>query len=527
MLCFWTEDTAARRVLHCAAGPEAIAAYLEDPLDSRLIMSMKTYLAQKSFTETRIFGHPFTLERLIGRFLRALLADIPPAHRIIVGRPVRFAGEFVDDALGADRLRGAYAEAGLPDVTLALEPEAAGTRFARTLTEPATVLIGDFGGGTSDFSVMRFDPGSGSTPLGHAGIGIAGDVFDYRIIDRAIAPLLGKGDTYRIMGKPLPVPPEYYSGFARWHLLSLMRTPRTLRAIAEVARTAQHPRAPAPPDHADRGRPRLCALSGRLHRQGRAVAGRGHRCCGSDTRTSPSNATSPAAEFEAWIAPDLARLAGTVDQVLANAGLPADRDGSRVPHRRHRLRPRRPPPVRRSLRRGEARRGRRIRLGRRGPCADRPARLVSRPHLDHQETPMATERTLSIIKPDATRRNLTGSINATLEAAGLRIVAQKRIRLTQAQAEAFYAVHKERPFFRGLVAFMISGPVVVQVLEGDNAVARNREVMGATDPKKAAPGTIRAQFAEDIEANSVHGSDSAENAAAEIAFFFAQVEIVG
>ena len=140
---------------------------------------------------------------------------------------------------------------------------------------------------------------------------------------------------------------------------------------------------------------------------------------------------------------------------------------------------------------------------------------------------MATERTLSIIKPDATRRNLTGKINACLEGAGLRIVAQKRLQLTQGQAEAFYAVHKERPFFRGLVDFMISGPVVVQVLEGDNAVARNREVMGATDPKKAAPGTIRAQFAEDIEANSVHGSDSAENAANEIAFFFAGVEIVG
>jgi nucleoside-diphosphate kinase len=140
---------------------------------------------------------------------------------------------------------------------------------------------------------------------------------------------------------------------------------------------------------------------------------------------------------------------------------------------------------------------------------------------------MATERTLSIIKPDATRRNLTGKINATLEAAGLRIVAQRRLQLTRAQAEAFYAVHKERPFFRGLVDFMISGPVVAQVLEGDNAVTRNREVMGATDPKKAAPGTIRAQFAEDIEANSVHGSDSAENAAVEIGFFFAGTDIVG
>jgi nucleoside-diphosphate kinase len=140
---------------------------------------------------------------------------------------------------------------------------------------------------------------------------------------------------------------------------------------------------------------------------------------------------------------------------------------------------------------------------------------------------MATERTLSIIKPDATRRNLTGKINACFETAGLRIVAQKRLQLTKAQAEAFYAVHKERPFFAGLVTFMTSGPVVAQVLEGDNAVARNREIMGATDPKKADAGTVRAQFAEDIEANSVHGSDSAENAAIEIAFFFAAIEITG
>ncbi len=140
---------------------------------------------------------------------------------------------------------------------------------------------------------------------------------------------------------------------------------------------------------------------------------------------------------------------------------------------------------------------------------------------------MATERTLSIIKPDATRRNLTGRINACLEEAGLRIVAQRRAQLTQAQAESFYAVHAARPFFGGLVQFMTSGPVVLQVLEGDDAVARNRTIMGATDPKKAEAGTIRAQFAEDIEANSVHGSDSAENAATEIAFFFAGTEIVG
>ena len=140
---------------------------------------------------------------------------------------------------------------------------------------------------------------------------------------------------------------------------------------------------------------------------------------------------------------------------------------------------------------------------------------------------MAAERTLSIIKPDATRRNLTGRINAKFEEAGLRIVAQKRLLLTGAQAGAFYAVHKERPFYKDLVAFMTSGPVVVQVLEGQNAVAKNREVMGATNPANAAEGTIRKEFAESIEANSVHGSDSAENAATEITFFFAGIEIAG
>jgi len=140
---------------------------------------------------------------------------------------------------------------------------------------------------------------------------------------------------------------------------------------------------------------------------------------------------------------------------------------------------------------------------------------------------MAIERTLSIIKPDATRRNLTGQINARLEAAGLRIVAQRRTRLSRPQAEAFYAVHKERPFFAGLCTFMTSGPVVIQVLEGENAIEVNREVMGATNPEQAAAGTIRKDFAESIEANSVHGSDAAATAATEIAFFFAGVDIVG
>lgn len=140
---------------------------------------------------------------------------------------------------------------------------------------------------------------------------------------------------------------------------------------------------------------------------------------------------------------------------------------------------------------------------------------------------MTIERTFSILKPDATRRNLTGAINARFEQAGLRIVAQRRIQMTRAQAEAFYGVHAARPFFKDLCDFMTSGPVVVQVLEGENAIARNREIMGATNPANAEPGTIRKDFAESIEANSVHGSDSAENAAIEIAYFFAGSDIVG
>jgi hypothetical chaperone protein len=320
VLCFWAEESRGRQLLNHAAGPAAIHTYLEDPLDSRLIMSMKTYLAQKSFTETRIFGRIFTLERLIATFLRALLTEVGSAPRIVVGRPVRFAGEFADDELGAERLRGACAEAGLPDVSLMLEPAAAGARFASTLTEPATVLIGDFGGGTSDFSLLRFEPDAGVTPLGHAGIGIAGDVFDFRIIDRAISPLLGKDDTYRVMGKAMPVPAEFYAGFARWHRLSMMRAPRTLRAIADVARTAQHPHRL---EH-------LITLieDGLGYALYQSVSG---------AKAALSAATQVTlrfqhkafsvervverAEFEEWIAPDLVRLGTTVDQALIDADL--------------------------------------------------------------------------------------------------------------------------------------------------------------------------------------------------------------
>ena len=326
VLCFWTEQVRAGGRLHHAAGPAAIEAYIDDPLDSRLMMSLKTYLAQASFSETRVFGRPFTLERLIAFFLREFLAAAgidPAGARIVAGHPVRFAGEFADDALGARRLRAAYAEAGMADISLALEPEGAGYRFARTLDRAALVLVGDFGGGTSDFSVLRFTPGQGVAALGHAGIGIAGDVFDYRIIDHVVSPRLGKGGTYTVMGKEMPVPAEYFAQFARWHRLSLMRNPRTLREIAEVARTAAHP---------ERLRALITLIEEELgYRLYQAVAAVKAALSEAEStvlrfrhQALDIEATVTRADFEAWIAGDLARLDATVGRALAEAGLAAE-----------------------------------------------------------------------------------------------------------------------------------------------------------------------------------------------------------
>jgi len=328
VLCFWNEGTKDRVTPRHASGPEAIEAYLDDPLDSRLMMSLKSYLAQRSFTETRVFGRAFTLEHLIGLFLRAILPkhnEQPAGAVLVAGRPVRFAGDAPDDDLGLRRLRAAYTAAGWRDGQTALEPEAAGYRFVRGLDTAAVVLIGDFGGGTSDFSVLRFEPRGDRRvqALGHAGIGIAGDTFDYRIVDQIISPRLGKGTTYRVFDTDLPVPPEYYSSFARWHRLSLMRAPRTMRDIEAVARTAEHP---------DRLRALLRLIREELgYALYRAV---------SDVKAALSHAetavlrfshadfaieeTIARADFEHWIAPDLARIDATVGTALAQAGLTED-----------------------------------------------------------------------------------------------------------------------------------------------------------------------------------------------------------
>ena len=324
VLCFWTEPERGRSALRHAAGPGAIAAYLEDPLDSRLVMSTKTYLASRSFNSTNLLGRVWTLEQLIGLFLRDLFAAASlhgAGLHVVAGRPVRFAGEGADDALGEARLRAAFAAAGLDAISVALEPEGAGYRFARSLDGPATVLIGDFGGGTSDFSVLRFTPGAKAiTTMGRAGIGIAGDAFDARIMDHVVAPLLGKGTRYAPWGNMLPVPAEWYTAFARWHRLSLMRSPRTLRDIAEVRRTAEHPERL---DHL------LQLIEGEQ--------GYGLYRAVSEAKAALSSAQGTVlrfdhegfaieqaidrAEFERWIAPDLARMDGAIGDALADAGI--------------------------------------------------------------------------------------------------------------------------------------------------------------------------------------------------------------
>ncbi len=331
VLCFWRQEQAGRSSLGHAAGPQAVEAYLDDPQDTRLIMSMKTYLAQRSFTQTQVYGRPHTLERLVALFLGALLDGTDGSGgaerrgaRIVAGRPVRFAGELADDELGEARLRESYRQAGLGEVDVAFEPEAAGYRFTRTLDAPATVLIGDFGGGTSDFSLLRFEPGAlrPVTPLASAGVGVAGDSFDARIIDRVVSPRLGKDSTYRVMGNDMPIPAAYYAGLARWHRLSLMRTPRTLREIADVARTSARPEQL----HGliqliedELGYQLYQAVSGvkaELSRQQDATLRFHHGGIAIDaviTRT----------DFERWIAPDLAQLAAAVDRALGQASLRA------------------------------------------------------------------------------------------------------------------------------------------------------------------------------------------------------------
>jgi hypothetical chaperone protein len=314
-----------------AAGPWAIEAYVEDPAETRFIQSFKSFAAAESFSETQVLGRRYRFEDLLSTFLLKVrdyaggeMADLPA--RVIVGRPVTFAGGAPNEALALERYETAFRRMGFSEILYAYEPVGAAFFFARELDHDATVLVGDFGGGTSDFSIIRFEREGGeirSTPLGRSGVGVAGDAFDYRIIDQLVSPELGKGSSYQSFGKVLPIPNRYYSAFARWDQLALMRASRDMREIRKLVREAVEP------EKIERLVEVLDENYG--YRLYRAV---------SDLKVALSSGEQAEfrfeagtidiarpvarAEFERWIAPELGQIQQAVDRALANAGLAAD-----------------------------------------------------------------------------------------------------------------------------------------------------------------------------------------------------------
>ncbi|WP_411288869.1 Hsp70 family protein [Phenylobacterium sp.] len=311
-----------------AAGPWAIDAYVEDPVETRFIQSFKSFAASESFSETQILGRRYRFEDLLSAFLLKLrdyagpgMADLP--SRVIVGRPVTFAGAAPKEALALARYETAFARMGFSEILYAYEPVGAAFFFARELHHDATVLVGDFGGGTSDFSIIRFERQAGeirSQALGRSGVGVAGDAFDYRIIDRLVSPALGKGSSYESFGKVLPIPNRYYSAFARWDQLALMRASRDMREIRRLVRDATEPA-------------KIARLVETLdenygYQLYRAVSRLKEALSADDRAQFRFEAGSISlvrdvarAEFEGWIAPELARIEAAVNAALADANL--------------------------------------------------------------------------------------------------------------------------------------------------------------------------------------------------------------
>jgi hypothetical chaperone protein len=314
-----------------AAGPWAIDAYVEDPAETRFIQSFKSFAASENFTETQILSRRYRFEDLLSTFLLkvrdyagAAMAD--PPTQVIVGRPVTFAGAAPVEALALERYETAFRRMGFTDILYAYEPVGAAFFFARELSHDATVLVGDFGGGTSDFSIIRFEREAGEIrahALGRSGVGVAGDAFDYRIIDHLVSPALGKGSSYVSFGKVLPIPNRYYSAFARWDQLALMRASRDMREIRSLVRDATEPE-------------KLARLVETLDEN------YGYRLYRSVSRLKEALSAEAQAEFrfeagsialagmikrttfERWIAPELILIEEAVDRALADADLPPE-----------------------------------------------------------------------------------------------------------------------------------------------------------------------------------------------------------
>jgi hypothetical chaperone protein len=335
-LCFWEERPGGGAPARAEGGPWAIEQFLEGRAAHRFIQSFKTFAASAAFNATQIFRQRYKFEDLLAAFLRTLTRHAGEgfdlgAPTIIVGRPVRFAGGNPDDALAMQRYRAAFERLGAGHARYVYEPVGAAFSFARTLERNATVLVADFGGGTSDFSVMRFSRSGGvlhAEPLGHAGVGVAGDAFDYRIVDHIVSPRLGKGGNYRSFDKVLQIPNHYYGNLARWHQLAMMKGSGDLRELRQLARAAVDP---GPLQDfitivdLDLGFSLYRAVSDakvalsthdsvdfRFQREGIDI-----------------RATVTRDDFEDWIADDVARLGATVDEALTKAGVAA-RDVEKV-----------------------------------------------------------------------------------------------------------------------------------------------------------------------------------------------------
>lgn len=327
-LCYWQERGGGKLTTRVEGGPFAMDQLMAGGGAQRFIQSFKSFAASASFKETRIFGQTTRFEDLLVAFIHTLRRHADrdldwSGARVQIGRPVRFAGGNPDEALAMQRYRDAFGRLGLTDARYVYEPVGAAFFYARALDRDATVLVADFGGGTSDFSVMRFARRDGrltATPLSHAGIGIAGDSFDYRIVDHMVSPALGKGSDYRSMDKILTVPNRYYANLARWHQLAMMKSNGDLAGLRDLAKVAVEP---------DRLLRFIDIIDYDL---GLAL----YRAV-SDTKVTLSGAAEAEfrflaedvaitgritrADFESWIAADVARIGATVDEALARAGV--------------------------------------------------------------------------------------------------------------------------------------------------------------------------------------------------------------
>jgi len=336
-MCFWDEDSETSRDLRFEAGPWAIERFIDDPTDCRFLQSFKTFAASKSFTETHIHGRRFTFEDLLTAFIEKMRAHAGPGLaelplQLVAGRPVAFAGVNPNEALALERYERAFRKVGFTGITYVYEPVAAAYFFAQRLTQAATVLVADFGGGTSDFSIIRFEPGAGpggslqSIPLAHSGVAVAGDVFDYRILEHAVLPQLGHRAAYRSIDKLLEVPTHFHHRFAQWNQLALMKSPAVLRELREYLRYAVERDGLAKfiaLIENDLGYPLYKAVA-----DVKAALSHHDRA---DLRFRASgynydlalDASIARADFDHWIADDLQKIEDAVDEALGEAKLDA------------------------------------------------------------------------------------------------------------------------------------------------------------------------------------------------------------